>query len=192
MQRQAGYIQALLRGLQKRCFLSALCSHSPKVEGGATAGAKNRAQARRQGSNSNTRGERDAMSKAELPTCHGSLVDARPERLFRGVLRPRGQTNALRHDASRLAVKTRQKALARKREADSKAPSTFPVASAARSRRAQDVLDQRSNPKTRCQRRPKPRAPESARQASSRRSAARATPDPKKHGRRLRRRPRLS
>ena len=37
----------------------------------------------------------------------GLLLMPRPERLFRGVLRPRGQANALRRDASRLGVKTR-------------------------------------------------------------------------------------
>ena len=62
VQRQAGYIQALLRGLQKRCFLSALCSHSPEVGGDGLPDVKESSQARQLGSNSNTRGGRDEFT----------------------------------------------------------------------------------------------------------------------------------
>ena len=53
----------------------------------------------------------------------GLLLMPRPERLFRGVLRPRGRANALRRDASRRAVKpVLQNFILSRRDARRRAP----------------------------------------------------------------------
>ena len=169
---------------------SALCRHSPDVGGDGLPDVKESSQARWLGPNSNTRGVRDAMSKAELPTCHGSLVDA-PARtpLSRRPPTTRVDERAPSRRFSIWAAKPERawRSLPDHCKAGSHSPCkrllakpTSPIRPPRWAHHA-DALPARPNPP----------APESARQASSRRSARATRRALKNNGRRLRRRPRL-
>ena len=64
-----GLYPAPVTRVTESLFFSALCSHSPNAGGDGLPDVKESSQAPRLGSNSNTRGVRDVMSKAEPLFC---------------------------------------------------------------------------------------------------------------------------